>query len=117
MKTFDYIQDAGHGWIKVPVDMLAALAIADRVSSFSYYRAGFGYLEEDSDAALFFNAYHAKHGHDPKLRDRISDRSRVRHYAQYNAAHHSSEFLKLLRAQINASQSIRINASADIQGT
>jgi hypothetical protein len=83
MKTFDYIQDRGHGWVKVPIQLLKDLSIADQVSYFSYYRAGFGYLEEDCDLCLFFNAYHAKYGHDPKLRDRISDRSRVRTYAQY----------------------------------
>jgi len=91
MKTFDYIQDAGHGWVKVPVYLLTALNIADKVSHYSYYRAGFGYLEEDCDLALFFNAYHARYGIDPKLRDRISDRSRVRGYAQYNAAKHAYE--------------------------
>jgi hypothetical protein len=91
MKTFDYIQDAGHGWVKVPLQLLKDLSIADQVSYFSYYRAGFGYLEEDCDLCLFFNAYHARYGIDPKLRDRISDRSRVRNYAQYNAAKHAYE--------------------------
>jgi hypothetical protein len=93
MKTFDYIQDSGHGWIKVPVTLLADLAIADQVSHYSYYRAGFGYLEEDCDLTLFFNAYHARYGHDPKLRDRRCDRSRVRHYAQYNKAHFQLDLL------------------------
>ena len=115
MKTFDYIQDAGHGWIKVPVYLLESLHIADKVSHYSYWRAGYGYLEEDCDAALFFNAYHAKHGQDPKLRDRISDRSRVRNYAQYNAAKHTySHYLaKLIPHNL---ESIRINAVADILG-
>jgi hypothetical protein len=88
MKRFDYIQDAGHGWVKVPVSLLIELDIADKVSHYSYYRAGFGYLEEDCDLCLFFNAFHARYGHDPVLRDRISDRSRVRNYDQYNKAHH-----------------------------
>jgi hypothetical protein len=115
MKTFDYIQDAGHGWIKVPVFLLESLHIADKVSHFSYYRAGYGYLEEDSDAALFFNAYHAKFGADPKLRDRISDRSRVRNYAQYNAAKHTYAH-HLTKLIPNNLASLRINAITDIQG-
>lgn len=99
MKTFDYIQDAGHGWVKVPVYLLTALNIADKVSHYSYYRAGYGYLEEDCDLALFFDAYHARYGHDPKLRDRISDRSRVRNYAHYNKAKHTyAHYLEKLQA-------------------
>ena len=113
MKTFDYIQDNGHGWVKVPVYLLTALNIADKVSSFSYYRAGFGYLEEDCDTALFFNAYHARYGIDPKLRDRISDRSRVRNYAQYIAAKHT--YAHYLAKSIDGA-ALRINAAADVMG-
>ena len=91
MKKFDFIADAGHGWVKVPVSLLIELGIADQVSHYSYYRAGFGYLEEDCDLTLFFNAFHARYGHDPKLRERISDRSRVRNYDQYNKARHKVE--------------------------
>jgi hypothetical protein len=86
MKTFDYIQDSGHGWVKVPVYLLESLSIADKVSFYSYYRAGYSYLEEDNDTALFFNAYRAKFGFDPKLRNRISNRSRVRNYDTYKSA-------------------------------
>ena len=85
MKTFDYIQDPGHGWVKVPVNLLIALGIHDQVSHFSYYRNAFVYLEEDSDTALFFNAFHARYGHDPKLRDRVAreKRSKIRGYTCY----------------------------------
>lgn len=85
MKTFDYIQDPGHGWIKVPVSLLINLNIDQEITCFSYYRDGFAYLEEDCDASRFFNAYRAKFGADPKLRDRIARerRSRVREYTCY----------------------------------
>lgn len=85
MKTFDYIHDPGHGWVKVPVNLLVTLGIHDQVSHFSYYRNAFAYLEEDSDAALFFNAFHARHGHDPKLRDRVAreKQSKIRGYTSY----------------------------------
>ena len=67
-----YIQDPGHGWIKVPVALLLELSIAGDITSFSYYRDGFAYLEEDCDAARFMNAYRARFGQDPKLRERVA---------------------------------------------
>jgi hypothetical protein len=88
MKTFDYIQDPGHGWIKVPVALLLELSIAGDISSFSYYRDGFAYLEEDCDAARFMNAYRARFGQDPKLRDRVAraKSSKIRSYFCYTPA-------------------------------
>ncbi len=85
MKTFDFISDPGHGWIKVPHRLLAEFQIADKISHYSYSRGDYAYLEEDMDAATFFNAYRARHGHDPKIRERKSahNYSRVRNYATY----------------------------------
>lgn len=85
MKTFDFISDPGHGWIKVPHRLLAELEIADKISNYSYSRADYAYLEEDMDAATFFNAYRARHGYDPKIRERNCPHnySRVRNYATY----------------------------------
>jgi hypothetical protein len=113
MKKFDYLTDGGHGWTKVPVKLLIALNIADKVSHFSYYRAGFGYLEEDCDTALFFDAYNKKFGFDPILRERIARerRSRIRGYHTYNKAQHILK--KLLLSKPAA---LRINAAADIVG-
>ena len=81
-KQFDYIQDAGHGWVKVPLALIRELGFAERVSRCSYWHAGHVYLEEDCDLELFFNAYNAAFGMFPKLRDRIARerRSRVRGY-------------------------------------
>lgn len=85
MKTFDYIQDPGHGWIKVPVKLLLELGIHWQITPFSYYRNAFAYLEEDGDTALFFNAYRARYGQNPKLRSRIARerRSKIRGYICY----------------------------------
>ena len=103
LKTFDYIQDPGHGWVKVPLDLLRELGIAEQISCFSYYRSGSAYLEEDSDTALFFNAYRARFGHDPKLRSRIARErhSRVRGYLCYTK-------------HIEANLRIRINGASDV---
>ena len=85
MKTFDFISDPGHAWLKVPHRMLADFDIADKITTYSYSRGDYAYLEEDQDAGIFFNAYRAKHGHDPKIRERNSahNYSRVRNYATY----------------------------------
>jgi hypothetical protein len=84
-KQFDYIQDAGHGWVKVPLTLLRELGIADQVTRYSYYNNGHVYLEEDNDTCLFMNAFHARFGFDPKLRERVARerRSRVRGYEPY----------------------------------
>jgi hypothetical protein len=105
MKTFNFISDPGHGWLKVPHRLLSELAIADRISHYSYSRGNFAYLEEDCDLSLFFNAYRARYGHDPKLRDRDSanNYSRVRNYDRYSPL-------------ISIAAALRINATADIQG-
>jgi hypothetical protein len=88
MKTFDYIQDPGHGWVKVPVYLLAQLGIYNEISSFSYYLNGFAYLEEDCDTAVFFKAYRSAFGVDPKLKDKLCRvrQSKVRSYYQYSPA-------------------------------
>lgn len=85
MKTFDYIQDPGHGWIKTPIKLLVELNIDGDISCYSYYRDGFAYLEEDCDASRFFNAYKARFGADPKLRSRVAreKRSKIRSYLCY----------------------------------
>ena len=81
-KQFDYIQDAGHGWVKVPLALIRELGFADKISRCSYWNAGHAYLEEDCDLELFFNAYNAAFGFYPTLRDRVARerRSRVRGY-------------------------------------
>jgi CTP:phosphocholine cytidylyltransferase-like protein len=69
MRVFNFYSDPGHGWIKVPIEVLKSLGIADKVSFYSYYRKGFAYLEEDCDADLFFRAYRAKYGKTPGFRE------------------------------------------------
>lgn len=85
MKTFDYIQDPGHGWIKTPIKLLVELDIHWKITPFSYYRGAFAYLEEDGDTALFFNAFNARFGVDPKLRSKVAreKRSKIRSYTCY----------------------------------
>lgn len=84
-KTFDFISDPGHAWLKVPADLLRELGIADQITSYSYWRKGFAYLEEDCDAGLFLSAMRAA-GREYKFRERnrASGYSKVRGYEHYS---------------------------------
>jgi len=53
---YDFYSDGGHGWLKVAIIELEKLQIHDQISSASYMRTGYAYLEEDCDASLFVDA-------------------------------------------------------------
>lgn len=82
-RSFDYFNDPGHGWVKVSKRMLQDLGIAVAITSYSYERGDYAYLEEDCDMGALYTALHAR-GIEPKLRHRYADRrSRIRGYASY----------------------------------
>ena len=80
----DFIQDPGHGWLKVEKALLIKLAIADKISPYSYMRGAYAYLEEDCDYSTFQAAMNNA-GLVFTCRDRISRArpSRLRSYSQY----------------------------------
>jgi hypothetical protein len=84
-KVFDFISDPGHGWVKVPKDLLIGLLVSNQVSHYSYMRGKFAYLEEDCDASLFHLSYEKCFGYPPKYRERNAREklSRVRNYDTY----------------------------------
>lgn len=49
-----YHQDPGHGWFEVSKQTLIDFGIADKITSYSYIRGDSVFLEEDCDAALFY---------------------------------------------------------------
>ena len=85
-QLFDFIQDPGHGWIKVPKKMVSKLGIADKITHYSYERGDYVYLEEDCDATTFIEACKSRNI-TPEFRDRIcrTRQSKVRSYNHYNA--------------------------------
>lgn len=86
MKTYKFYADPGHGWLAVKTEELMQLAIITRISAYSYMRGATSYLEEDCDAALFFNAYKEKYGVEPKhTYEHTNNRSPIRSYDSYNA--------------------------------
>lgn len=54
--TYTFYEDAGHGWLRVPLAELQALGIADSITGYSYKDAQHAYLEEDLDLSTFINA-------------------------------------------------------------
>ena len=57
MRTFAYIQDPGHGWLRVPHSEFAQYPeIHSLVSTYSYQSDKYVFLDEDADMALFINA-------------------------------------------------------------
>ena len=83
-RTFDFYSDSGHGWLKVPKGLLSHFSITEKISSFSYQRGNFAYLEEDCDATTFCNAYESRNGCTPKFRFHNTDgRSKIRSYESY----------------------------------
>lgn len=84
-QTFQKYDDPGHGWLKVPLTLLDELGIRDRISTSSFQRGGFAYLEEDVDASLFIETVEKRCGSEPKVKVHIADRtSAVTRYAPYH---------------------------------
>ena len=55
-RKFVAYEDPGHGWVKVPYTLLVKLGIEKTISSYSYQRGDFVYLEEDCDYTKFYDA-------------------------------------------------------------
>lgn len=52
-----FLEDAGHGWLRVPLADLVALGIEQDISPYSYVHEGYAYLEEDCDYTVYMQAY------------------------------------------------------------
>lgn len=59
-KPYTYIQDPGHGWLKVPLAELQDLGLMDLISGHSSRGETVAYLEEDCDMGLFLAAKHRR---------------------------------------------------------
>ena len=83
-RTFVLHSDPGHAWLAVPMSYLLQLGIAGEISSFSYMKGRTAYLEEDCDAADFWEAWMARFGREPRIRESYRERSHVRRMAPYD---------------------------------
>ena len=81
--TLNYYQDPSHGWVKVPIKTLIKLNIAHKITTYSYMRGLYAYLEEDCDLSSFLAAADAA-GIKIVLREYNSNKqSKIRSYASY----------------------------------
>lgn len=82
-KTITVYADPGHAWAKVSKKELIKLGIADEISSFSYEKGEYAFLEEDSDLEKYILALRAK-GIAYKFKENHTNRqSRIRNYYHY----------------------------------
>ena len=80
---FHCYSDPQHGWLKVARKKLTSLGIEGKISSCSFQRGDFVYLEEDCDAGIFLNAWKAS-GKTVTFREHSSNKSsRLRSYDRY----------------------------------
>jgi hypothetical protein len=66
--TLTFIEDPGHGWLRVPLADVAALGIQDEITAYSFIDNDYAFpsavlrtsLEEDCDYGTFMNACQAQ---------------------------------------------------------
>ena len=82
-KTFTFFNDPGHGWMKVPRELLVELGVESKISTYSYQKGDFVYLEEDCDAGIVLDLL-KEQGVTPDIKSKHTDRqSRIRSYDSY----------------------------------
>ena len=75
--------DSGHAWLKVSKKMLIELGIANKISTYSYQRGSYAYLEEDCDFPLFAKAYKAINKTLEVIEHHTDRQSKIRNYDSY----------------------------------
>ena len=93
--------DPGHGWLEVKYSELKDLGIEDKISSYSYIKDDAVYLEEDCDAAVYFDAMKAK-GKEIEfieLNEPVKYH-KIRQYKSYNMIKHPVQFEDVLKKEI-----------------
>jgi len=80
---FDFYEDPGHGWAKVPLKLIEKLNLEKDISPFSYIRGDYVYLEEDGDLSKFVVSMKLK-GKTTEFRMHHTNRSsKIRNYDSY----------------------------------
>ena len=82
-RVFHFYCDPAHSWMKVPRKLLAELGVEAKISTYSYQKGNFVYLEEDCDAGIVLDCLKAK-GVIPVLKSSHTNKSsRIRSYPSY----------------------------------
>jgi len=80
----NFYQDPGHGWVRVSKKLIRELKIKTEISSSSYVKHPYVYLEEDGDLAVFLRAME-KIGKKVTFKEFHTDNnSRIRNYIPYS---------------------------------
>ena len=76
--------DPGHAWAKVKKSFLSQLGIADKITTYSYMRDDYAYLEEDCDLSTLVSAMRSA-GITFEFREHVArfKRSKIRNYDYY----------------------------------
>jgi hypothetical protein len=81
--SLNFYCDPGHGWVKISIDKLKQLGIADQISRYSYMRQNYAYLEEDCDLGTLYAAAD-KAGIEIRLKEYHTNKtSKIRSYDNY----------------------------------
>jgi hypothetical protein len=100
--TLNYYQDPGHGWVRVSVGLLHGLKIAEDISTYSYRRNDYAYLEEDCDLSRLLTAAQAV-GITIKLKQfHTNKNSKIRGYRPYRTETQAAAWETALKARIRA---------------
>lgn len=87
-KTILFYADPGHGWAKVRRAELVDLGITEKISSCSYQKGEFVYLEEDCDLSVYMDALRARGITEIKFSGKTcaTRQSRIRSFERYSTS-------------------------------
>lgn len=80
---FLFVEDAGHGYLKVPKRHLEHLGIEEQITEYSYQSKNYAYLEEDCDANTFITAMERHLNQEIELQIVTVYRAACRRYETY----------------------------------
>ena len=83
--TLTFHEDAGHGWLEVPIEFIKELGVEKDITPYSMMRRGKAYLEEDMDAGTFLDAA-KKAGYSVNIKRKYTDHSPIRNYPSFRMA-------------------------------
>lgn len=78
-----FFNDNGHGWYAVKRKILESMGLLDKISPYSYQRGQTVYLEEDTDAALFFDKLNEEERKIVTTKSSYSNISPIRYYERF----------------------------------
>lgn len=86
-KIIQVYSDSGHAWAKVKRSELVSLLICEEISSFSYERGDYVYLEEDCDLGKYVDALRKYNdGIEIKFKENHTNKSsKIRGYHRYSS--------------------------------